>query len=103
LLAAAVLLGSCSSKSKQPGQSGPSVMFWLDSGNLAIESSIDRAPALGDRCRFDRIISEAYPAGFFAAVEPEHHARSDWPGLLLLLLQEPREHRRCKQREANKQ
>ncbi len=57
LLAAAALLGSCSSKSNNPGQSGPSVMFWLDSGNLAIESFDSAHPPLGEPVTIDRIIS----------------------------------------------
>jgi hypothetical protein len=56
-LALAALLGSCSSggggSSSPPG---PSTMFWLDSGNLAIWSFSTAHPALGDTVPIDRAI-----------------------------------------------
>jgi hypothetical protein len=56
-LALAVLLGSCGSKSSSSSAPGPSVMFWLDSGNLAIESFSTAHPALGEPVPIDRILS----------------------------------------------
>jgi hypothetical protein len=55
-LAAATLLGSCSSGSSSSNPPGPSVMFWLDSGNLAIESFSTAHPALGDPVPIDRVV-----------------------------------------------
>ena len=56
LLAAATLLGSCS-KSSSPSEPGPSAMFWLDSGNLAIESFSNAHPAIGELVSIARVVS----------------------------------------------
>ena len=54
-LSLALLLGSCTS-SHNPTPPVPGVMFWLDSGNFAIESFGTAHPALGDSLSIDRAI-----------------------------------------------
>jgi len=56
LLAAATLLGSCS-KTSSPSEPGPSTMFWLDSGNLAIESFSNAHPAIGEPVSIARVVT----------------------------------------------
>lgn len=56
-VALATLLGSCSRGSSSPSEPGPSTMFWLDSGNLAIESFSNAHPALGEPVPIARVVS----------------------------------------------